>query len=86
MCKTEFKFRTRSFFEELCKKNPFLIKKAANRSKTIAHSVKLETLHNEMLGTVTKKQFYSNEILKTIKISTQEKWHKRQKRQVPNLC
>jgi len=42
----------------------FLIKKAANRSKTTACSVDLETLHNEMLGTVTKKQFYSKRYFK----------------------
>lgn len=46
----------------------FLIIKAANRSKITACSVKLETLHNEMLETVTEKQVYSNNILKTIKI------------------
>lgn len=45
----------------------FLIIKAANRSKITACSVKLETLHNEMLETMTEK-VYSNNILKTIKI------------------
>lgn len=64
----------------------FLIIKAANRSKITACSVKLETLHNEMLETVTEKQVYSNNILKTIKIQYPGTWHKRQKKQVQNLC
>lgn len=50
------------------RKIPFLIKKATNRSKTTACSVKLETLQTEMLGTVTKKQFYSKCYFKNIKI------------------
>lgn len=45
-----------------------LIIKTANRTKIPACSVKLETLHNEMLETVTERQVYSNSILKTIKI------------------
>lgn len=39
-----------------------------------------------MLGTVIEKQFYSNNILKTIKIQYSKNMAQRQKRQVENLC
>lgn len=39
-----------------------------------------------MLGTVIEKQFYSNNILRTIKIQYSKNMAQRQKRQVGNLC